>query len=396
MTQVKSVVSLVTPSERSETLYEGVRALLPSIAAAAPAMERAGRLDDRLVEDLDQAGVFSIMVSRKWGGLGLGLRESARALRMIAGADVCTAWVASFYLFNHMLVQRFPMTAQARLFANGPSFRCAGVWAASGTAVPTEGGFRLSGRWTYASGIHTAEGALLAAMVDGEACWLIVTRDQLRIIDDWDVSAMQASGSATVIVEDSFVPADMCMPVARLISSRDHHGVALEESVHCYPFTRFGVVSTALAVGALECGVTLGKDRLATSRPYGVARIDKPWSRMSWAEAAQNLRMLTLLHEAALEATIERCERGHQWTAQEVGQFTLDNVSIYHGAKNALRLLLDGTGGSSIYKSSDPIQRMARDMGMIATHLLMGDYDVLWERGSRLLLGMTPQPGELV
>src|SRR5690606_18676077 len=106
-------------------------------------------------------------------------------------------------------------------------------------------------------------------------------------------------------------------------------------------------------------------------------------------------RMVQLLHADMLATTVDRCDRQHVWTGEEVGQFTLDNVRIYHAAKEALRILVDSAGGSSIHKSSDPIQRMARDTGMIATHLLMGDYDVLWERGARLALGLPPQPGEL-
>lgn len=373
-----------------------VRDFLPRIAALAPAMEQAGRLDDRLVADMDRAGIFSAMIPRRWGGAGLGMAEAAEIVRLIASADACTAWNASFYMFNHLLLARFPMSAQERLFADKASFLCAGIWAPLGSTERVEGGFLLSGRWSYASGIYQAEGALLPAMADGEPCWLAVKRADVDIIDDWNVAAMKASGSATVVATGVFVPDDQCMPIARLVSARDHHGVGHAESVNRYPFTRFGIVSAALAIGVLETGVANGREKLASSRPYGVARIDRPWSRMRWAEAAQTLRMLQLLHRDALATTIDRCERDHDWTQEEIGQLSLDSVSIYHGAKDALRDLVDYCGGSSIHKSDEQLQRMARDIAMIATHLLMGDYEVLWERGSRLVLGLPAAPGEAI
>lgn len=389
-------VSVLEPhrTDDAESLLARVAGFLPRIAALAPAMESAGRLDDDLVADLDAAGVYSVMVPRRFGGAGLGLAEAAEIVRMLASADICTAWNASFYMFNHALLARFPMSAQEQIFAAKPSFLCAGVWAPMGQAEAVPGGYRLSGRWPYASGIYQAEGALLPALADGAPSWFVVDRADLTIIDDWNVSAMKASGSATVTVDSVFVPADRCMPIARLVSPRDHHGVEHREAVNHYPFTRFGIVSAALAIGALETGVASGREKLATSKPYGVARIDRPWSRMRWAEAAQTLRMLTLLHRDALATTIARCEAEHEWTPVEVGQLSLDTTAIYHGAKDALRLLVDSVGGSSIYRSDEPLQRMSRDMGMIATHLLMGDYDVLWGKAARLVLGIDVQPGE--
>jgi 3-hydroxy-9,10-secoandrosta-1,3,5(10)-triene-9,17-dione monooxygenase len=77
-------------------LYQSVIALQPKIAARALSMERAGRLDDELVDELDATGVFAMMVSRRWGGGGFGMAEASHMLRLIAQADVCAAWNASF------------------------------------------------------------------------------------------------------------------------------------------------------------------------------------------------------------------------------------------------------------------------------------------------------------
>jgi len=378
----------------AETLYARARTFQPRIAALAPHMEKARQLDADLIASLDEAGLFSVMVPRRWGGAGLGIVEAAGILRILAQADICTAWNASFYMLTGVLLSRFPMHVQAQFFARKPSFLCAALMAPSGAAERVPGGYRLSGRWPYASGSHHAEGVLLPSMLEGEPWSFILPRGDVGADDDWDVSAMGASGSVTLIANGAFVPEDWAMPSARLASPDGHHGLEHPEAVLHYPFVRLGVISTALAIGALETAVAIGKERLATSRPMGVPRIDRPAARMRWAEAAQTLRMTALLHEAALQRTTAICERKSAWTTEEMGQYWLDNLSIFHSAKDALRVLVDTVGGSSIYKSAEPLQRMTRDIGMICTHLVIADYDVLWERGSRLVLGMDLAPGE--
>jgi len=78
----------------------------------------------------------------------------------------------------------------------------------------------------------------------------------------------------------------------------------------------------------------------------------------------------------------------------EVGQLMLDNVTMYHRAKDALRLLVDNVGGSSIHKLDEPLQRMTRDIAMICTHLTIADWDVMWEKASRMVLGVKLEPHE--
>lgn len=383
-----------SPAIDAEDLYARARALQPRIAELALEMERNRRLDAGLIAAMDAAGLFSVMVPRRWGGAGLGIAEASEILRLLAQADICTAWNSSFYMLTNVLLSRFPMSAQKQFFASKPSFTCAALMAPAGKAVRVEGGYRLTGRWPYASGIHHADGALLPSMLDGVPYSFIVPRADVSVDDDWYVSAMAASGSATVIADDLFVPEDWGMPMAQLSSVDDHHGTEHPEAVYHYPFVRLGVISTALPVAALETCVAIGRDRLATSRPMGVARIERPFSRMRWAEAAQTLRMISLLRDQAIARTIAICERDAPWTTEEMGQSWLDNLSVFHGAKDALRILVDNVGGSSIHKSSEPLQRFARDIGMIGTHLVIADYEVLWERGSRLVLGGELAPGE--
>lgn len=377
----------------AETLYERARAFQPRIAELAPSMDKAGRLDDELVADMDAAGLASVLVSKRWGGAGLGLREAAKVLRILAQADVSTAWVINNFMLNSLILSRFPISAQERIFANRPSHNSAGNLVPSGEATRVAGGFRLSGRWTYASGIYHAESALFPAMLDGGVSFFLMPREELSLMDDWNVTAMRASGSITVIAQDVFVPEDYTLGMANILSADQHDGIHLPEPVHQYPFTRAAVLTPALAVGALDTSLEIGRRKLESSRPFGVARIDIAPARMRWAEASQLLRMIDLVHHAVISDAEERGNRRHEWKIPEIGQIMLDNVSIYHRSNEALRLLLDSFGSTS-YKDDEALSRMARDIAMICTHLTLADWDVMWEKASRMVLGVPLAPHE--
>lgn len=379
---------------RADSPVDRARALQPRIAALAPQMERAGRIDPDLMRDIDAAGLTGVMVPRRFGGAGLGLAEATEVLRLVAQADVCTAWNINNYMLGQLLLARFPLSGQARFYATKSSFNAAGNLTPSGRATRVDGGFRLSGRWAYASGVLSADGAVFPAMLDDAVWFFAMPGDVISTLDDWTVSAMNASESVTAIVEDAFIPEDCAMPMAQLLTATGHHGVEHPEPVHRYPFTRMAVLTTALPIGALETAVAIGRSKLETSKPFGVARLDRPSARMRWAEAAQTLRMLQLLRNNAIAEVTTRGDALHDWSVPEIGQLMLDNVTLYHHAKDALRLILDHGGGSSLYKLDEPIQRMARDIAMICTHMTIADWDVMWEKASRMLLGVPLAPHE--
>src|SRR5271156_5577414 len=95
-----------------DALCDAARRLVPEIRGRALKMERAARLDDDLIDALDDAGLFSILVPRRWGGPGLGVTELYQVSEILGSADLSTAWVSIFYLMHDFLVCRFPLETQ--------------------------------------------------------------------------------------------------------------------------------------------------------------------------------------------------------------------------------------------------------------------------------------------
>src|SRR5260370_2464881 len=85
-------VPVQKPSDRisAESLYEAAERFVPEIRRRALKTERARRLDDDLVDAMEAAGLFSVIVPKRWGGAGLGPHDVNRIAEILASADRST------------------------------------------------------------------------------------------------------------------------------------------------------------------------------------------------------------------------------------------------------------------------------------------------------------------
>lgn len=390
MTVIEKVgLSGATPNDNRvfQDMVAAATALVPEIRKRARHMNENGRLDDDLLDRMQEAGLLSIMVPRRWGGAGLGLHETHKIVEIIGSGDASTAWVASFFMVHAVLLCRYPMSVQERMFEGRSMVRVAGVWSPPGKAEKVDGGYRVTGKWGYASGVLHADAVLVPAMVDGEPHWGIFTPEDLTVHDDWDMTAMSATGSCTISIEGAFVADDAMMSVRKIVSAQDHCGTDHPETVFHLPFTALLMMTPSICVGALSHALELGREKLSTSKPYGVARIDRSPARIRWAEAFEELRIITLIRDAAGDDALRRGAAVGLNSLEEEAAVGLDSIAIVHTASRAVRRLIDGLG-SSIYKSSEAMPRIAADLACISTHVLGYDYDVMMERNARWILGM--------
>ncbi|MHA6766957.1 acyl-CoA dehydrogenase family protein [Sphingobium ummariense] len=370
-----------------EHLRAAAEALVPEIRKRARHMNENGRLDDDLIDEMEKAGLLSIMVPKKWGGAGLGLHETHKIIEIIASGDCSTAWVASFFMVHAVLLCRYPVSTQERMFKDRSMVRVAAVWAPPGKAEKVDGGYRVTGKWGYASGIYHADAVLVPVIIDGQPNWGILSPTDVKVHGDWDMAAMAATGSATISATDAFIADDAIMPVTKIVSAEQHYGTIHPETVYKLPFTALLMMTPSISVGGLSHALELAREKLTTSKPYGVARIDRIPARMRWAEAYEELRIITLLRDAAGEDALRRGSAVPLEALEEEAAVGLDSIAIVHNASRAARKLLDGLG-SSIYKASEAMPRIAGDLACISTHVLGYDYDVMMERNARWILGM--------
>lgn len=385
------VATLGESLDAGEALLERARDFVPRIKELARTMEQNRRLDDELINAMDDAGLFSIITPKRWGGAGLGPRELAAVLEVIGSADCSTGWITSFFNIHNNWLCRFPRETQEQLYKGRSSVRCAATFAPPGKAERVEGGYRISGRWPYCSGVWHASYVLLTCIVDTDLCFFVVPREEIELIDDWHMASMSATGSISVAVKDLFVSDGWWAPIGQIFSAEHHEGVFHEERSMHYPTSAFQFCNGSIYLGALLNAVELGRERLSTSRPQGHLRILHPGARMRWAEVYQAAQVMRFLRDGAMEQAIEFAESGRPPALEDAAKLGLHDLALIHGVKDAFRKLVDGSG-SSIYKVDDPVRRAQGDAAMYATHALGPDYDVHIDRHARWMLGCEPAP----
>jgi 3-hydroxy-9,10-secoandrosta-1,3,5(10)-triene-9,17-dione monooxygenase len=394
MMTVVDQISSADGSVPKTSLADVARGFVPRIRELAREMELARRLDDALVEEMDAAGLFSVVVPKRWGGAGLGPHELNEVVELVATGDVSTAWVTGFYNLHNWFLCRYPLEVQQELFAGRASVRSAAILSSPGSAERVDGRLRVSGRWGYATGILHASHALVPVMIDGELFWVIVPREQLEIFDDWDVAAMAATGSVSIEAKEAVVPESWAMPFGKMMSATDHEGTFHGEDVMRLPFSVLTFAISSLYVGALDAAVEMTRERMHTaSGVNSPPRIERPLARLRWVSAYQTARTMHLLRDTGTEEAIEIARRGTPQTLEEEAQRGLHGATILRTVRDTLRELVDGNGSSG-YRSDNHLRRMSADIAMTSTHAVHGEYDVMMDRYARWLLGMGFAPGD--
>jgi 3-hydroxy-9,10-secoandrosta-1,3,5(10)-triene-9,17-dione monooxygenase len=205
----------LTPAE----IVARAEALVPMLRAQQDEAERRGYYSEAVHQAFLDAGLYRITQPRRFGGYEFDLKTYLRAMIAIASGDPGTGWCLQLGSSHAWIVaSHFDLQTQAEAFGPDGDFRCPHPAQPSGRVVRADGGFRLGGRFPYASGIPYATWALLGAMLDGEpptAYTVLVPRSDLAMLDDWGEGVMfglNSSGSNTIVVEDVFVPDRRAIP----------------------------------------------------------------------------------------------------------------------------------------------------------------------------------------
>jgi 3-hydroxy-9,10-secoandrosta-1,3,5(10)-triene-9,17-dione monooxygenase len=228
MSEVASGVPSVPVPEPELTPNEIVaraEALVPMLRAQQDEAERRGFYSDAVHQAFLDAGLYRITQPRRFGGYEFDLKTYLKAMIAIASGDPGTGWCLQLGSSHAWIVaSHFDPETQAEAFGPDGDFRCPHPAQPSGRVVRADGGFRLSGRFPYASGIPYATWALLGAMLEGDPptpYTVLVPRADLAMLDDWGEGVMfglNSSGSNTIVVEDAFVPDRRAIPSERFFN----------------------------------------------------------------------------------------------------------------------------------------------------------------------------------
>jgi 3-hydroxy-9,10-secoandrosta-1,3,5(10)-triene-9,17-dione monooxygenase len=197
-----------------DAVLSRVRALVATVRERAAAAEAARTVSRDVVDALLAAGITRILVPLRFGGYGLGLDTWFDVAREIGQADASHAWCASLMIHHAHLLGQFPEAAQQAVWANGVDVPVAASVQPLGRVTRTDGGYRISGEFPFASGINHSRWIIVGSMLDGEARFFLIGPNDFGIKDTWFTTAMCATGSNTAICIDAYVPESHVLALA--------------------------------------------------------------------------------------------------------------------------------------------------------------------------------------
>ncbi|HEX9871440.1 MAG TPA: acyl-CoA dehydrogenase family protein, partial [Candidatus Tectomicrobia bacterium] len=192
--------------------------LVPRIRAMRDELQTARRVPPSLVQALAEAGLFQLHLPGSMGGPELPPLTTFRVIEEISKVDGSVGWCTMIANGACFFASRLRAEVGRELFGQPPDVRIAGSLRPEGKAYPVDGGYRVQGRWDFASGIDHARWLLCTCTVmDGDASrltpagtpelrYLLVPANVATIADTWSVVGMCGTGSHDFIVDDVFVP----------------------------------------------------------------------------------------------------------------------------------------------------------------------------------------------
>jgi alkylation response protein AidB-like acyl-CoA dehydrogenase len=374
-TVTATLPSTTTDRPSGETLIARAEQLVPMLRERAQRTEELRRIPDDTIADLEQAGLFQLVAPRSQGGYAYGMRELGTITRILAQGCASTAWVYSFLVVHNVsLTKDLPHLLNGRPFA--PAALSAGFQATpSGTAVPVDGGWRVTGKWPFASGIMNADHALLITLQDnGEGndptmLGLVVDVPDVTIHDVWHVSGMKGTGSNTFSVEDLFVPADRRWTV---FGEEPLHPLRTDEVRPLEGFSiirMFDVLLAAVAVGSAEAALADFKERILTRIVgFGLGpQREHPEAWARYGDAVTRVRTARLLWDDTHRIVTGLADNREKATVEQAAILRLASPRICALARDAIQTMVEGAG-SSIYHTDNTFQRYQRDVDTLKSH----------------------------
>jgi len=373
-----------------------VRELAPLIESSAAEGERIRRLPEALVAALHDAGLYRLLLPRALGGAELDPVGFTRVMEAVSRADASTAWCLC-QASGCTMITGYVAPEVAREIFGDP--RAVLAWGPSpdGRAVLADGGYRVSGTFTFASGcrqgtwlggqctVHEGSGAP-RRRPDGsvEARWMLFPAAQAAIVDTWQVIGLRATGSDSFTVSDLFVPQEHS--AARDDPAERRHGWPL----YCFPTTSlyasgFAGVALGNARSTLDAFVRLAQAK----RPRGLTQPLRE-SAVIQSELARSEARVGAAR-ALLLTSLDEVWRGVVETGRlELGERVRIRLAATHAiteATAAVDWAYHAAGATAIF-DAHPFERRFRDAHTVAQQVQ--GRQTHFETVGRVLLGLEP------
>ena len=360
-------------------MLERAHALVPKLRERAAITEDMRRLPPETERELHETGLFRILQPKRIGGSEFDYVALVDFADVIALADASVAWNLVNLASHHWMLGMFDKRAQDLIWNEDVNALIASSFIfPAGRARKVAGGYTLSGRWPFSSGVNSSTWNMLAGIVssdddaDGvEYRIFLLKQDDYKIIDTWNSTGLKGTGSNDVEAKDVFVPDYMTLAVKDVAGGPTPGSVANPGALYALPvFALFAFVLSGAALGnaqaCLDDYVEIAKHRAST---YNRAKLgDLQTTQIKIADASAKIDAARMIMRRTCIDAMSDARRSYVPKLTEKTRYRRDGAYSVNLCTEAVSLLFAASGARGLY-TTGALQRQFRDAHAINAHI---------------------------
>lgn len=362
--------------------------------------EKQRHVSADLVGRMRDAQLFRVMQPARFGGFEYGYDVFVELVAAVAAGDGSTGWVYSLGAVHPWLIACYPEEAQQEVWSQDRDAIAAVSYAPTGKAVAEKDGYRLSGRFSFASGVDNANWGILGGMIPlasgPKPGFFLIPRSQFTIDDDWFAMGLAGTGSKTIVVDDQFVPACRTVTFADMLIGNGpgtatnpnplYRQPMLAVVPHCLVSPALGMARGALeafrqqAMGRTTRGAVAGGNNKMT---------EFTTVQMRFAEATASIDAAELMIHRDIAETFATVAAGKQADVA----LRMRNRLTHSFATRLLTQAVDAlflAGGGQALGTQHPMQRFWRDIHAASSHISL-NWDSVSAMYGQHVFGLEPR-----
>lgn len=360
-------------------LIVDAHALVPLIRERQPESASLGRLPDATIAAMQVSGFFRIMQPKRYGGFELDPHVFFEVQQILAQGCMSTAWVLGVVAIHNWQMGMYDDKAQQDVWGDNNQTLTSSSYMPVGKVSRVDGGYMLSGHWGFSSGSKHCSWAFLGGMAppekegeDADYLTFLVPRSDYEIVDNWDVSGLEGTGSNDIVIAEAvFVPAHRTHRANDGFSGKSP-GCAVNTG---YSFTMpFGQIFTRAvacsSIGALQgvvnSYVNVNKDRVGLNDGAKIAQ--DPNAQMALAEAVAVISECRAMLKDDLDFFVDNAKAGNDLDINERIARRFNASRISRRCADAINEMFIACGAQGIFRGH-PLNRAWLDINAGRSHV---------------------------
>jgi alkylation response protein AidB-like acyl-CoA dehydrogenase len=375
--------------------FDTAHELAKKVAANADQIDIDRQIPTELTNELADKGFFRLLLPKSLGGAQLAHSDFLKILEIFAAVDGSTGWCINQNNVFSTNSLRMPQGIAEEIYAEARAVVTNGPPDSSARAVPCDGGYKLSGRWNFSSGItHASWIAALAPVLPADqepsavfvresGRVMLIPKNDVKFVDFWPVHGLRGTASFSFEVEDLFIPEE------RTYSPTNQPRE--DGPVYGIPITLLfasGFSTVALGIAKASLGTAMDLAEIKIPGRASSLLQDEPTTQRIIGEAQAIWHSAKAFLREAHASVWESAAANKPLTVEQRIKLRLAATFGIRKSKEIVETAYELCGSNAIL-DTNPIQRQFQDIHVVSQHIQ--GRATHFETAGQFFMGLDPQ-----